>query len=80
MAVFGAQLVYTLIMFLLLTKLGKFYSYGRYLLCHKLYRYVCPSTEDLKKAVNNFFRNLNGKKLCFPLENFEFKRIEKSVD
>jgi hypothetical protein len=32
MALFGAQLVYTLIMFLILSKLGKFYSFGRYLL------------------------------------------------
>ena len=51
MAVFGPQLIYTVIMFVLLTKLGKFYSYGRFILCNKLYRYLSPSSDDLKKAV-----------------------------
>lgn len=55
MAVFGPQLIYTVIMFVLLTKLGKFYSFGRFILCNKLFRYLSPSSEDLKKAVSCFF-------------------------
>ncbi|CAF0868880.1 unnamed protein product [Brachionus calyciflorus] len=57
MAVFGPQLIYTIIMFVLLAKLGKFYSYGRYLLCHKLYRYLSPNSDDLKKAVRNHYKS-----------------------
>jgi hypothetical protein len=76
MAVFGAQLVFTVIMFLLLSKLGKFYSFGRYLLCNKLYRYVCPSTEDLKKAVNNFFKNINGNLFTFGVD-VRIRRVDR---
>ena len=57
MALFGAQLIYTVVMFLLLSKLGKFYSFGRYLLCTKLYRYVCPGSEDLKKSIRNHYKS-----------------------
>jgi len=55
MAVFGPQLIYTVIMFVLLTKLGKFYSLGRYILCNKLFRYLSPNSDELKKTVSNFF-------------------------
>lgn len=62
---FGPQLVLTVIMFVLLTKLGKFYSLGRYLLCHKLFRYLSPGAEELKKTVRTFYKNANSKSLMF---------------
>lgn len=52
MAVFGPQLIYTVIMFVLLTKLGKFYSFGRFILCNKLVRYLAPTSDELKKSVS----------------------------
>lgn len=61
MAVFGPQLIYTVIMFVLLTKLGKFYSFGRFILCNKLFRYLSPSSEDLKKAVRNHYKSATQK-------------------
>lgn len=57
MALFGPQLIFTLIMFVLLTKLGKFYSLGRFILCHKLFRYLSPGNEELKKSVRTFYKN-----------------------
>lgn len=57
MALFGPQLIYTVIMFILLTKIGKFYSNGRFLLCHKLYRYLSPNSNELKKSVRNYYKN-----------------------
>jgi hypothetical protein len=62
MALFSAQLIFTVIMFVLLTKLGKYYSFGRYLLCNKLFRYLTPSADDLKKAVRNHYNKLNHSK------------------
>ena len=61
MAVFGPQLIYTVIMFVLLSKLGKFYSFGRYLLCNKLYRYLSPNSEDIKKSVRKFYNTQTSK-------------------
>ncbi len=57
MAVFGPQLIYTVVMFVLLSKLGKFYSFGRFILCNKLYRYLSPGSDDLKKSVRNYYKN-----------------------
>lgn len=57
MALFGPQLIYTVIMFILLTKIGKFYSSGRFLLCHKLFRYLSPNSNELKKSVRNYYKN-----------------------
>lgn len=61
MAVFGPQLIYTVIMFVILAKLGKYYSFGRHLLCNKLYRYLSPGSDGLKKAVRNHYKNVNSK-------------------
>lgn len=65
MAVFGPQLIFTVIMFVLLTKLGKFYSFGRFLLCHKLFRYLSPGAKDLKKSVRNFYKSSNSTQVYF---------------
>lgn len=50
MAILGVQLVLSLIMFSFLQKLGPYYSFGRWLLCNRLVRYLHPTDEDLKKA------------------------------
>lgn len=62
MAVFGPQLIYTVIMFVMLSKLGKFYSIGRYILCTKLFRFLSPSSDDIKKSVRKFFKSSTSKK------------------
>ena len=64
MAVFGPQLIYTVIMFVLLSKLGKFYSLGRRILCNKLYRYLSPGSDDLKKSVRNYYKTAISKFCC----------------
>ena len=61
MAVFGPQFIYTIVMFVFLAKLGKYYSFGRYLLCNKLFRYLSPSSDDLKKAVRKHYQTVNAK-------------------
>lgn len=70
MALFGPQLIYTLIMFVLLAKLGKYYSFGRFLLCHKLFRYLSPTSDDLKKAVRQHYKSLAL--IFFPNQIFYF--------
>lgn len=57
MAVFGPQLIYTVIMFVMLSKLGKYYSIGRYIMCTKLTRFLSPNSEDIKKSVRNFYKS-----------------------
>ena len=60
MAVFGPQIIYTVIIFVILTKLGKYYSLGRFLLCYRLFRYLSPDSDTLKKTVRNHYK-ANGK-------------------
>ncbi|KAK3593876.1 hypothetical protein CHS0354_011481 [Potamilus streckersoni] len=50
MAVFGAQLVFNLIIFSFLQKLSPIYSFGRWLLCGRLFRYLHPTDEQIKSA------------------------------
>lgn len=59
--IFGPQLIYTVIVFVVLTKLGKYYSLGRFLLHYRLFRYLSPSSDDLKKAVRNYYKSVQGK-------------------
>ncbi|XP_045197951.2 transmembrane protein 161B-like [Mercenaria mercenaria] len=62
MAVLGAQLVFSLIVFSFLQKLSSFYSFGRWLLAGRLVRYLHPSDEELKKAAGiQSNGNLKGK-------------------
>lgn len=49
----GAQLVITLIMISVIQKLGKHYSFGRWLLCHTgLIRYLYPTDTELRQLAN----------------------------
>ncbi|KAG1679599.1 Transmembrane protein 161B [Nymphon striatum] len=56
-AFLGAQLVITMIMVSFLQKIMPYFSFSRFILCHKLVRYLHPSDESLKqssgKPVNN---------------------------
>ena len=63
MALFGAQLIYTVITFVVLTKLGKYYSLGRFLLCNRLFRYLSPDSDSLKKTVRAYYKNNASGKL-----------------
>ncbi|CAF0925025.1 unnamed protein product [Adineta steineri] len=51
MAIFGLQIVISLVVFCFLTKLTKYYSFGRWLLCKGLFCYWPPSNEELKQAI-----------------------------
>lgn len=51
MAIFGLQIVISLVVFCFLTKLTKYYSFGRWLLCKGLFRYWPPTNDELKQAI-----------------------------
>lgn len=63
MAVLGVQIVTTMIMASVLSKFSSHYSFGRWILCSRLARYLHPSDEELRKlappAAN---RGKSGKK------------------
>ncbi|ESP01059.1 hypothetical protein LOTGIDRAFT_225492 [Lottia gigantea] len=48
MAVLGVQFVFSLVMFSFLNKLAPYYSFGQWLLCEKLVRYLYPTDDELK--------------------------------
>lgn len=50
MAILGAQLVFSLIVFSVLQKLAKHFSFGRWLLCGKLFRFLHPTEAQLREA------------------------------
>ncbi len=49
MAILGAQLVVSMVMASFLSKLSPHFSFGRWLICGKLVRYLHPSNEELKQ-------------------------------
>lgn len=49
MAVLGAQFVFSITMFSFLQKLSPYYSFGRWILSHRLVRYLHPTDEELKQ-------------------------------
>ena len=51
MAIFGLQIVISLVVFCFLTKLTKYYSLGRWLLCKGLFRYWPPTNDEFKQAI-----------------------------
>ncbi|CAF0753017.1 unnamed protein product [Didymodactylos carnosus] len=56
MAIFGLQIVLSLIVFCILTKLTKYYSIGRWLLCKGLYRYWPPTNDEFKTAIKQRYK------------------------
>lgn len=51
MAIFGFQIVISLVVFCFLAKLTKYYSFGRWLLCKGLFHYWPPTNEEFKTAI-----------------------------
>ena len=61
MAVLGVQLVFSMITASILSKLSGHYSFGRWVLCSRLARYLHPSDEELRKLAGN---GIYGYDLC----------------
>lgn len=51
MAIFGIQIIISLVVFCFLTRLTKYYSFGRWLLCKGLYCYWPPTNDEFKQAI-----------------------------
>jgi len=51
MAIFGLQIIISLVVFCFLTKLTKYYSFGRWLLCKGLFCYWPPTNDEFKQAI-----------------------------
>ncbi|KAK6987026.1 hypothetical protein BgiMline_016701 [Biomphalaria glabrata] len=58
MAVFGVQVVFSLVMFTFLHKMAPYYSLGRWIMSKRLYRYLHPTNEELKQLSSG---NVPGK-------------------
>lgn len=62
MAIFGLQIVISLVVFCFLTKLTKYYSIGRWLLCKGLFHYWPPTNEEFKQAIKQrYAKETNAK-------------------
>lgn len=48
MALLGIQFVITLVVALFLQKLSPYYSFARWIMCSRLYRYLYPTNEKLR--------------------------------
>ena len=48
MGLLGVQFVITLVVALFLQKLSPYYSFARWIMCGRLYRYLHPSNEKLR--------------------------------
>ncbi|OWF48820.1 transmembrane protein 161B-like [Mizuhopecten yessoensis] len=86
MTILGAQLVFSLIVFSLLQKLAKHFSFGRWLLCGKLFRFLHPTDAQIRevaglasstapnKAKNRKFDNRKDKAGAGNAEGFSVPR------
>jgi hypothetical protein len=63
MAIFGLQIIISLVVFCFLTKLTKYYSFGRWLLCQGLYRYWPPTNDEFKLAIKQRYAKETNPKL-----------------
>ena len=61
MAVLGIQVVFSMVMFTFLHKLAPYYSFGRWLMSKRLYRYLHPTNEELKQIMSNGSHSGNNK-------------------
>ena len=61
MAVLGVQVVFSMVMFTFLHKLAPYYSFGRWLMSKRLYRYLHPTNEELKQLMTSGNQTNNGK-------------------
>ena len=62
MAIFGLQIVISLVIFCFLTKLTKYYSFGRWLLCKGLFRYWPPTNDEFKQAIKQRYAKESNSK------------------
>jgi len=65
MAIFGLQIIISLVVFCFLTKLTKYYSFGRWLLCNGLFRYWPPTNDEFKQSIKQRYAkesNIKSKK------------------
>ena len=69
MAVLGFQLVSTLVAASILSKLSSHFSFGRFLLCGRLLRYLHPTNEELRQASGVGYGNATSRKRGGRLEN-----------
>lgn len=67
MALLGIQFVITLVVALFLQKLSPYYSFARWIMCSRLYRYLYPTNEKL--------RMLAGKPITAGKGNFKLQYI-----
>lgn len=62
MAIFGLQIVISLVVFCFLTKLTKYYSLGRWLLCKGLFCYWPPTNDEFKQAIKQRYAKESNSK------------------
>jgi hypothetical protein len=62
MAIFGLQIVISLVVFCFLTKLTKYYSFGRWLLCKGLFLYWPPTNDEFKQAIKQRYAKESNNK------------------
>ena len=62
MAIFGLQIVISLVVFCFLTKLTKYYSLGRWLLCKGLFCYWPPTNDEFKQAIKQRYAKESNNK------------------
>lgn len=52
MAVLGVQVIFSMVMFTFLHKIAPYYSFGRWILSKRLYRYLHPTNEELRQLMS----------------------------
>jgi len=62
MAIFGLQIIISLVVFCFLTKLTKYYSFGRWLLCNGLFRYWPPTNDEFKQSIKQRYAKESNNK------------------
>lgn len=75
MALFGAQLIITMVAACILQKLGPFYSLARYLLCNTgLKRYIIPDSDNVSNAAGTL-KNAGKRKSSIKRDSNKFDNI-----
>jgi len=74
MALLGIQFVITLVVALFLQKLSPFYSFARWIMCSKLYRYLHPTNEQLRQKIGKPIVPGKGRN-----EQTSIKKVKKKI-
>ncbi|ESO12572.1 hypothetical protein HELRODRAFT_63383 [Helobdella robusta] len=72
MALFGVQVVFSMIVAFLLSKFTGQYSFGRWILCRKLARYLHPTDDELRKIAGSSGQGSNKQ------HNKSYKKLDPS--